>query len=55
MSPTSIRKIIEAHKDLSIALEQDPIDREVEFHPLMKEKTENLCSDILKILSPILI
>lgn len=50
MSRTSTRKIIEAHKDLSIALEQDPIDREVQFHPLMKEETENLCSGILKIL-----
>ena len=55
MSRTSISKIIEAHKDLSIALEQDPIDSEVEFHPLMKEETENLCSGILKILPPILI
>ena len=55
MSRTSTSKIIEAHKDLSIALEQDPKDREVEFHPLMKEETENLCSGILKILSPMLI
>ena len=54
MSRTSIPKIIEAHKDLSIALEQDPIDRKVEFHPLVREETENLCSGILKILPPIL-
>ena len=55
MTSISIPKIVKAHKDLSIALEQDPIDREVQFHPLIKEETENLCSGILKILSPILI